>query len=86
VVVQQAVDRKLKNAGDWGLLGGTLFALFLSLLFVLYKRKVLTDRIGQQTPLLNEDNKPELVQEEDLLDDITNLQDLQEIISTPESV
>ena len=81
VVVQQAVDRKLKNAGDWGLLAGTLVALLLSLLLVLYKRKVLTDRIGQQTPLLNDD-KPEIIQEEDLLDDNANLQDLQE----PESV
>ena len=41
IVIQQATDRKMKNYGDWTLVFGTVAILVVSLLFILYKRKVL---------------------------------------------
>jgi hypothetical protein len=40
VAVQQATGRRLKNEGDWVLMCGASLALVISLMFVLYKRKV----------------------------------------------
>jgi hypothetical protein len=41
IVVQQIMDRKMRSAGDWALVGGAAGVLALSLLFVLYRQKVL---------------------------------------------
>jgi hypothetical protein len=40
IVVQQVMERRLENEGDWALVSGAFLALLISLLFVLYKRKV----------------------------------------------
>ncbi len=41
VIVQQTMDRKMRDRGDWFLLWGTLLMLGCSLLFYLYRQKVL---------------------------------------------
>lgn len=41
IIIQQIMDRRLKNPGDWALIGGIVLVLLFSLLFFLYKRKVL---------------------------------------------
>ncbi len=45
IIVQQVTDRKMKNHGDWGLVFGMAIALLVSLLFILYKRKVLAGEL-----------------------------------------
>ncbi len=67
VAVQQATGRRLKNEGDWVLVCGASLTLVISLLFVLYKRRV----VEEAPPL------PAVVEEEEqpIIED--NCQDLQ---------
>ena len=74
IVVQQVMERRLKNEGDWALVGGACLVLVISLLFVLYKRKVV-----EAPPPFS--SASVVMEEEDPVYDEKDCQDLQ-----PESV
>jgi hypothetical protein len=60
IVVQQIMDRKMKNSGDWALVGGAAAVLLLSLLFVLYRQKVLADAPSRKE-IRKEEDPPEAI-------------------------
>jgi hypothetical protein len=67
IIVQQVTDRKMKNQGDWALVFCMSLALLVSLLFILYKRKVLAGE--ERLSHTNNAKPPEIILANDDDDD-----------------